>query len=410
LTPIFSDGLFTGARPNDAAPSTLAPERIAKLLGESGCPSSDKRTQQEIDRLDLGWAIFDDRDRLRACNEVYTSWLSYRSPNELIGTSYSVLLDRWLEVLAWPSEEQRGAFRVQRLQGRAAQNLSFDVSTRSGFSLRMTERCSADGWSTSIIVDRSQDARAIAELRTELESCRAAGAAKTDFLCSMSHELRTPLSSMLGFAQLMRRDGKDPLPERQRARIEHILQDGEQLVHMIDDLLDLARIEAGRIAVSWETLQAATLLEKLRGALEPLAQAAGIALQIETPRQDLQVSADPVRALQILMNFGSNAIKYNRPGGSVRLWVSTPSPGQVRATVSDTGVGIPSERRLRIFEPFYRAGQERSAIQGTGLGLALSKRLAELMRGSVGFSSVWMQGSEFWLDLPQASSAAAVPS
>lgn len=385
--------------------ASLSRARSDGSLVQTGSGEAAMRTQQALDQLEQGWAVFDAQDRLRAWNAAYASWLSCRAPGELMGCSYPMLLERWLDVLAWTSEEQRANFRLERLRGRSAPRDRFDVNTRSGLSLRVTERRAVDGWSTSSIVDRTEDARALAALRAELESCRAAGSAKTEFLCSMSHELRTPLSSMLGFAQLMHRDTKQPLPERQRVRVAHILQGGEHLVHMVDDLLDLSRIEAGRVVVSCEPFAAAPVLEQLRCALEPLAQTAGIALELELPPQDLQLVADAARALQILMNFGSNAIKYNRPGGSVRIGAATPAPGQVRVAISDTGIGIPSERLARVFEPFYRAGQERGSIPGTGMGLAISKRLAELMQGSIGFSSIWMQGSEFWLDLPAAPGA-----
>jgi signal transduction histidine kinase len=401
-----SEEWLAQAGSDEAAWQELPPELIVKIFGESGSERHHMRTQQALDQLEQGWAVFDERDRLRAWNAAYASCLNCRAPGELMGCTYPMLLERWLDALAWTSEEQRAAFRLERLQGRSAPHASFDVSTHSGLSLRVTERRAADGWSTSTIVDRTEDARALTELRAELQSCRAAGAAKTEFLCAMSHELRTPLSSMLGFAQLMQRDSKEPLPERQRTRVAYILQGGEHLVHMVDDLLDLSRIEAGRVVISSETFASALVLEQLHSALEPLAQAAGIALQLELPRQELEVVADPARALQILMNFGSNAIKYNRPGGSVRIWAAARAPGQVRATVSDTGIGIPGERCARVFEPFYRAGQERGSIPGTGMGLAISKRLAELMQGAVGFSSISMQGSDFWLDLPAARGAA----
>lgn len=404
LSPIRSNRSLVTTEPPEASRTALATEidniRGDGVWGELGRRWQDTRTQEALEQLEQAWAIFDARDRLRACNFAYASWLGCGAPGELIGSGYPELIERWQGLLEWTSEQQRTAFRVQRLQGRSVPRSSFDVTTRSGRSLRVSERQAADGWSTSSIVDRTEDARALAELRAELESARAAGAAKTEFFCSMSHELRTPLSSMLGFAQLMQRDSKQPLPERHRARVAHILQGGEHLVHVVDDLLDLSRIEAGRVAVCCEPIDVGPMLEQLRSALEPLAQTGGIVLQLEPPAHGLRVEADPSRVLQILINFGSNAIKYNRAGGSVRLRASVLESGRVRATVSDTGIGIPSERCARLFEPFYRAGQENGAIPGTGMGLAISKRLAELMQGAVGFSSVWTQGSEFWLDLP----------
>jgi signal transduction histidine kinase len=359
-----------------------------------------RHTDRALDQLDQPWAVFDPEDRLVVCSAAYAALLGGRNADDLIGSDYADVLELWLGALDFSSEAERAEFRALRLRGRRAPRACFDVSTRSGLSLRVTERLGADGWSSSSMVDRTEDARALAQLRAELESTRAAVAAKTDFLCAMSHELRTPLSSMLGFAQLMQRDGKQPLPERHRPRVAHILSGGEQLVHLVDDLLDLSRIEAGRVVIACATIDAVAVLDQLRGALDPLAQAAAVGLRLEAHERSLPAVADPARLLQILMNFGSNAIKYNRSGGGVLLRTSSPAPGRVRIAVVDTGVGIPSERQARLFEPFYRAGQELGSIPGTGMGLVISKRLAELMQGSVGFSSVWMQGSEFWVDVP----------
>lgn len=363
--------------------------------------------EQALEQLEQPWAIFDELDCLRCCSSSFASVLGRRAGHSLVGASYAELLELWLDVMEPQGEPQRSAFREQRLRERAWPRARFDVGTRSGLSLRVSERRGPNGWNTSTIVDRTEDARLLSELRAELESCRAEGAAKTEFLCSMSHELRTPLSSVLGFAQLMQRDSKEPLPERHRSRVAHILQGGEHLIRVVDDLLDLSRIEAGRMDVQCEPAEVEPLLEQLRTALEPLAQAASVGLELSLSGSGLAIVADPARFLQILMNFGSNAIKYNRVGGRVLVSACARAGEQVRIVVADTGIGIPSEQCARMFEPFYRAGQERGSIPGTGMGLAISRRLAEMMSGSVGFSSVWMQGSEFWVDVPAASSAPA---
>jgi signal transduction histidine kinase len=216
----------------------------------------------------------------------------------------------------------------------------------------------------------------------------------------MSHELRTPLNSMLGFAQLLQRDSKEPLSARHQPGVAQILKGGDHLVQLIDDLLDLSRIEAGRLSVSLEPVDLAEAFERVRATLDPLAMASGVHLQLSAPPEVPPILVDPARFHQILMNFGSNAIKYNRANGSVTFAAHSLSLEHVRISVSDTGIGIPVDQRDRLFEPFQRAGQERSDIKGTGMGLAITKRLAALMHGTLGFSSVWMQGSEFWVDLP----------
>jgi CheY-like chemotaxis protein len=230
----------------------------------------------------------------------------------------------------------------------------------------------------------------------------------------MSHELRTPMNAILGFAQLIRRDKKEPVSERNRARLDQIHQGGEHLLRLIDDILDLSRIEAGRVSISMEPVGIAEVLAQIRTTLEPMAASQGVAVDVCSPPDGLPpVAADRVRLVQILMNFGSNAIKYNRPAGKVSFRVSAPDPDSVCLTVEDTGMGIPLEKQGKLFQPFQRAGQEAGPIQGTGIGLAITKRLAELMGGSVGFRSTPGQGSAFWVTVPahasrhQAAPAAA---
>jgi CheY-like chemotaxis protein len=247
------------------------------------------------------------------------------------------------------------------------------------------------------------------ELRTARESAEAASAAKSEFLSSMSHELRTPLNSILGFAQLLERDRKNPLEPRQIERLQHVLRGGEHLLRLIDDVLDLAKIEAGGIAISVEPVDASEVLREVVSTLDPMATRAQILIEVvRGPDVIPHAVADRTRLAQILMNFGSNSIKYGRPGGHVRFEVAV-LPQKLRITVIDNGIGIPDDKRHRLFEPFQRAGQETGPIEGTGIGLTISKRLAELMRGSVGFSSIVGEGSQFWIEVPIHRASAGQP-
>lgn len=218
----------------------------------------------------------------------------------------------------------------------------------------------------------------------------------------MSHELRTPLNSILGFAQLLQRDKRTPLNERQQEKLEYVLKGGEHLLRLIDDILDLSRVEAGRVTVSSEPVGVADVLAEVKATLDPMATRMGINVRVlPLPNLPLQVVADRTRFSQILINFGSNAIKYGKRGGTVTFAVSEPKSGLVRISVIDSGIGIPFDKQDKIFQPFQRAGQEAGPIEGTGIGLAISRRLADLMGGSVGFSSAPDQGSDFWIDLPR---------
>jgi CheY-like chemotaxis protein len=217
----------------------------------------------------------------------------------------------------------------------------------------------------------------------------------------MSHELRTPLNSILGFAELLQRDKKTPLTEAQKGKLEYVLKGGEHLLRLIDDILDLSRIESGRVMVSPEPVGVAEVLAEVRSTLDPMAARARITLTVESlPPGVPEVIADRTRFAQILINFGSNALKYGKPGGHATLTVSMPRQKTVRVSVADDGMGIPVEQQDKIFQPFHRAGQETGPIEGTGIGLAISKRLAALMKADVGFESTPGAGSIFWIELP----------
>lgn len=237
-----------------------------------------------------------------------------------------------------------------------------------------------------------------AELREAKEQAETASRAKSEFLASMSHELRTPLNAILGFSQLF---GMDPnLPKETRGHASEIERAGEHLLALIDDLIDLARIETGKLDLSLKPVPVKTVLADSLALIAPLARKQGIRLIDEDGAGNtVTVRADYVRLRQVLINLLSNAIKYNQPQGTVRLSCRL-NESSVRIGVVDTGPGIPADKQERIFNAFDRLGEERGVIEGTGIGLVITKRLVEAMGGSIGFESKVGIGSHFWLELP----------
>lgn len=239
------------------------------------------------------------------------------------------------------------------------------------------------------------------ELQQARDLAERSSQAKTEFLSSMSHELRTPLNAILGFAQLLL-NGKQPLTERQQRQADQILRSGRHLLNLINEVLDLARIESGNMQVSIEPIQVTDVMREALEILSSIAAQHGITL---TPPAEgtctLRIMADYTRLKQVLINLISNAIKYNRPNGTVTLHCSA-GPETLRIHVTDTGNGIPEHKLNDLFQPFNRLGAEAGSIEGTGVGLALTRKLVQLMQGVIGVNSQVGQGSEFWFDLPLA--------
>jgi PAS domain S-box-containing protein len=226
-----------------------------------------------------------------------------------------------------------------------------------------------------------------------------ANLAKSDFLSSMSHELRSPLNAILGFAQLMESDAPAP-SAGQRESITQILNAGWYLLELINEILDLAAIESGKLSISIEPVTLNALLLECQSMVEPLAQRRSVRLDFPASAKEYCVNADRTRIKQVLINLLSNAIKYNNVGGSVLVECSEKSAeGRIRITVSDTGAGLAADKIAQLFQPFNRLGQESSGEEGTGIGLVVSKRLVELMNGTIGVESKVGTGSVFWVEL-----------
>jgi PAS domain S-box-containing protein len=236
------------------------------------------------------------------------------------------------------------------------------------------------------------------ELNKAMAVAEKANLAKSDFLSSMSHELRTPLSAILGFAQLME-SGSPPPTASQKRSIDQILQAGWYLLELINEILDLALIESGKLSLSLEPISLAEVMLECQDMIEPQAQKRGISVAFPQFHIPYFVQADRTRVKQVFINLLSNAIKYNRVGGTVAVEHITSTPGRIRICVRDSGEGLTADKLAQLFQPFNRLGQEANGEEGTGIGLVTTKRLIELMGGAIGAESTVGTGSVFWIEL-----------
>ena len=350
-----------------------------------------------------------------------------------------VMLDSGGRVVSWNSGAQRiKGYSADEIVGqhfsrfyppqdiaRGAPQHDLDAAAAGGRFEVEGWRVSKDGstfWANVVftaIRDPAGNARGFAKLTRDLTERRqveetltkAKGAAekanqaKSEFLSSMSHELRSPLNAILGFAQLMESDATPATPS-QKASIDQILRAGWYLLELINEILDLAQIESGKLSLSVEPASLADVILECQAMIEPQAQ--GRKIRMTFPQFDVPcfVQADRMRLKQVLINLLSNAIKYNQMGGTVVVDCVASTAGRVRINVRDTGAGLPSEKVAQLFQPFNRLGQEHGAEQGTGIGLVMSKRLVELMGGVLGVDSTVGVGSVFWCELGVAAAPA----
>jgi len=255
-----------------------------------------------------------------------------------------------------------------------------------------------------VLVRRRAYAIGLVDQRTvELNSARqvadAANRAKSEFLSRMSHELRTPLNAVLGFAQLL--DVED-LDDAKQEAVDQILRGGRHLLGLINEVLEISAIETGNLSLSPEPVPAIDVIAEVVDLARPLAAKGGVQFVDDAVTvTDVHIQADRQRLKQVLLNLVSNAIKYNRPGGTVSVTARQAGSRHLRIEVTDTGPGIRPEDFDRLFLPFERLGAEQTEVEGTGIGLALSRRLAEAMGGTLGVSSELGQGSTFWIELPE---------
>jgi len=254
-------------------------------------------------------------------------------------------------------------------------------------------------------VGKTSKALALAEM--EQHRAEQASRAKSEFLANMSHELRTPLNAIIGFSGLMESGVYGPLNEHYADYSRHISQSGQNLLRIINDILDIAKIDAGQLQAEVETLDAASVVESCIGLLRPQAEGANLALRFQPPvRMDCRVVADSRRMKQALLHLMSNAVKFTPAGGQVSVTMAARKPGMIDVVIEDTGIGMTEAQIVMAFQPFRQAdGSLARKYEGTGLGLALAKRLTELQGGELILESIFGAGTKVTLRLPVADPA-----
>ena len=378
--------------------------------------ASDLRMERLIHAVSEGVVTVDEERRIVLFNRAAETMFGVGA-GDALGTP----IDRFIEQLpvarrpvAGDADVAAGAGSLHALTGRKRDGRPFPIEA-SLSRLQM-----AQGALTTIVL-RDITVRILADAeRRAHEALEASSKAKTDFLSRMSHELRTPLNAVIGFSQLLRLDTVRPLSAEQRERVQHVENAGAHLLALVNDVLDLSRIESGEMSVSSQAVQLSRVIEEAATMVSPLVTKAGIEVFVaeEPPAAgagagprgehsgDVWVHADPVRLRQVLVNLLSNAVKYNRPGGRVALtWKRSKHACEI--LVTDTGQGIPVDQLAGLFQPFNRLGAESSGVEGTGIGLVLSRQLAEMMGGTLTITSTFGEGTCASLKLDVAAAPAA---
>ncbi len=389
----------------------LIQEETNRQLQQANVTLRDSEDKLSVTLNSIGDAVIatDAQARVTLMNPVaehLTGWTRAEAAGRPIGEVFQIINQSTRESVAVPVMKTLAHGLIQGLANHTV------VVARDGRECVIADSCApirnGDGQVVGAVLvfrDVTEEyavEQALYDKNVELESARdvadKANLAKSEFLSSMSHELRTPLNAILGFAQIMESASPPPtLP--QKRNIDQILKAGWYLVELINEILDLALIESGTATLSHEPVSLVEVMLECRAMIEPQAQKRGISMTFPHFEGPCFVNADRTRVKQVLINLLFNAIKYNRPEGSVVVEYSMSSPKSIRISVRDTGEGLDATLMGQLFQPFNRLGREASAEEGTGIGLMVTKRLVELMGGTIGAESTVGVGSVFWFEL-----------
>ncbi len=388
--------------------AALRAEVVEREVAQAALRESEQRFRNILDHVPIGVVYTDIQGRVLQANPRFCELTGYREQEML-----SHILLEYIH----PDDVEQDRELVARLVSGEIPLFRNPTrfSARDGSLVTVQSTVSllrdAQGqpWRIVGVVEDITEHLKLEEAERAREAAEMSNRAKSDFLSRMSHELRTPLNAMLGFAQLLELDPRYPLAAEQRPWVVQIQRAGWHLLEMINDVLDLSRIESGNLRLQTETVNLAELVAASIAMVEGDAERRKIAISHDLGSGSTALLGDATRIKQILTNLLSNAVKYNCDGGRVHVESRVSSAETVEVTVTDTGLGMTAEQMSELFRPFNRLGRERSGQEGTGIGLVISQRLAERMGGSLSARSLAGQGSSFSLRLPRVANPDTLP-
>jgi PAS domain S-box-containing protein len=394
------------ANPNEVDQLALSGNRFLTALdifqterhkAEAALSASEMHVRAILQHTGEGIITIDSRGIITSFNMGAENIFDYKA-EEIIGQNVAILSppdDRPAHdtyVVNSNIHETRIINNARDLQGCRKDGTLFPLE------LHVTRMGSEDNKSfVGIMRDSTERVEAQHQLEEAVILAQSANNAKTEFLSSMSHELRTPMNTILGFSQLLESDDEAPLNEDQQSSVEHIIRSAKHLLSLINDILDLARVESGKVDISWEWIDLAEMVSICIDEMTPDVDLNQIIITNNVPDNPGFIHADYTKARQVLLNLLSNAVKYNQASGSINLSLLTTAEGYLRLGVTDTGPGLTEQQIDKIFVPFDRLDADMSEVQGTGIGLSISQKLIILMDGQIGIESTPGQGSTFWI-------------